>query len=159
MIRMSEQNPPSGDPQDPAGGDEPTNPYQTGSGTDRPSWSTGQQPADPQQYAGYGQYGQPQYNQYGGQGPVTDHPQSTTVLVLGIVSLVVCSILGPFAWVMGNRVVREIDASRGMMGGRSSANAGRICGIIATVLLGLGLVAFVLFFVFAIAASTSSSMS
>ena len=45
------------------------------------------------------------------------------------------------------------------MGGRSSANAGRICGIIATVLLALGLLAFVLFFVFAIAASTSSSMS
>ena len=138
---MSEQNPPPGDPQDPSGGDEPTNPYQTGSGEDRPSWSTGQQPTDPSQYAGYGQYGQPaQYGQYGGGygAPVPDHPQSTTVLVLGIVSLVVCSILGPFAWMMGNRVVREIDASRGLMGGRSSANAGRICGIIATVLLGLG---------------------
>ncbi len=162
MIRMSEQTPPSGDPQNPADGGEPTNPYQTGSGEDRPSWSTGQQPADPQQYAGYGQYGQPaQYGQYGAGygGPVPDHPQSTTVLVLGIVSLVVCSILGPFAWMMGNRVVREIDASRGQMGGRSSANAGRICGIIASVLLGLGLLAFVLFFVFAIAAGTSSSMS
>ena len=162
MIRMSEQNPPPGDPQNPADGGEPTNPYQTGGGEERPSWSTGQQPADPQQYAGYGQYGQPpQYGQYGGYGaaPTADHPQSTTVLVLGIVSLVVCSILGPFAWMMGNRVVREIDASRGLLGGRSSANAGRICGIIATVLLGLGLVIFVLFFVFAIAAGTSSSMS
>lgn len=163
MMCMSEQTPPEGDPQNPSGGDEPTNPYQTGSGADRPSWSSGQQPADPSQYAGYGQYGQPaQQGQYGGSGygaPMPDHPQSTTVLVLGIVSLVVCSILGPFAWMMGNRVVREIDASRGLMGGRSSANAGRICGIIATVLLGLGVLAFVLFFVFAIAAGTSSSMS
>ena len=102
------------------------------------------------------QYGQPAYG-YGQR--LVDHPQGTTILVLGILSLVLCSFLGPFAWVMGNRVVREIDASRGMMGGRSSANAGRICGIIATVLLGLGLLALVLFFVFAIAAGTSSSMS
>ena len=161
MISMSEQNPPPGDPQNPSGGDEPTNPYQSGSSGDRPSWSSGQQPADPSQYAGYGQYGQPAPGQYGGGygGPMPDHPQSTTVLVLGIVSLVVCSILGPFAWMMGNRVVREIDASRGMMGGRSSANAGRICGIIASVLLGLGVLAFVLFLVFAVAAGTSSSMS
>jgi uncharacterized membrane protein YjgN (DUF898 family) len=68
-----------------------------------------------------------------------DHPQATTVLILGIVSIVVCGFVGPFAWVMGNRVVREIDASGGQYGGRSSANAGRIIGMIVTILLGISL--------------------
>ena len=27
--------------------------------------------------------------------------------------LVVCGLVGPFAWVIGNRVIREIDASGG----------------------------------------------
>jgi hypothetical protein len=166
MTRMSDQTPPSGtpagDPQNPGGG-EPTNPYQSQpeGESNRPSWSSGQQ-ADPAQYSGYGQYGQPQYGgqqpQYGGYaGPPPDHPQSTTVLVLGIVSLVVCQILGPFAWVMGNRVVREIDAGRGSIGGRSSANAGRICGIIASVLLILTVVALVAIFAIAIVAGTSTT--
>ncbi len=74
------------------------------------------------------------------------HPQATTVLVLGILGLVVCQILGPFAWSMGNRVVREIDASGGAMSGRENANIGKILGIIATALLGLTL----LFVIFAI---------
>ena len=67
--------------------------------------------------------------------PPRDHPSATTVLVLGILGLVLCQLLSPFAWAQGNRVVREIDASRGGYGGRSTANAGRICGIVGTVLL------------------------
>jgi uncharacterized membrane protein YjgN (DUF898 family) len=68
-----------------------------------------------------------------------DHPQATTVLILGILGLVLCQVLSPVAWVMGNRVIAEIDASNGQIGGRSSANAGRICGIVGTILIGLGL--------------------
>jgi len=78
-------------------------------------------------------------------GPQPSHPQATTVLVFGILGLVLCQILGPVAWVMGNRVVSEIDASGGAMGGRDSANAGRICGIIATVLLAVSLLGLLLF--------------
>jgi uncharacterized membrane protein YjgN (DUF898 family) len=92
--------------------------------------------------------GQPPYgnyppNQYGAPPPygfgVPDHPQATLVLILGIVGIVACGLAAPFAWVMGNRVVAEIDASNGQLGGRSQAQAGRICGIIGTVLIGLGL--------------------
>src|SRR6478736_5465940 len=83
------------------------------------------------------QYGQPPY---AGFGP-PDHPQAILVLILGIVGLVVCGLVAPFAWVMGNRVVNEIDASNGQFGGRSSANAGKICGIIGTALIALGLLA------------------
>lgn len=73
-----------------------------------------------------------------------DHPQTTTVLVLGIVGLALCQILGPVAWVMGNRVVGEIDASRGLLGGRDTANIGRILGIVSSVLLILGVAFFFL---------------
>ena len=98
-------------------------------------------------------YGQPQWQQppYGqspyGAMPGPDHPQATTVLVLGILGLVLCGLIAPFAWVMGNRVVAEIDASGGRVGGRSAANAGRICGIVGSVLISLGLL-LVLLFVF-----------
>ena len=84
---------------------------------------------------------QPGYPQQPGYSPEypPDHPRATTVLVLGILSLVACGFIGPFAWVMGKRTLEEIDASQGAMGGRGAANAGYILGIVATVLLGLGL--------------------
>jgi hypothetical protein len=87
-----------------------------------------QQPPPQQPYG----YGQPYY-------PPQDHPQTTTVLVLGILGLVVCQVMSPIAWIMGNRVLREIDASGGRYGGRGNVNAGRICGIIGTVLIGITL--------------------
>jgi len=68
-----------------------------------------------------------------------DHPQTTTILILGILGLVACGVLGPFAWSMGNKALREIDASNGQLGGRDTVNVGRILGIIATILLGVGL--------------------
>jgi uncharacterized membrane protein YjgN (DUF898 family) len=86
-----------------------------------------------------------------------DHPKSVTVLVLGILGLVACSIAAPFAWVMGNNVVREIDASGGQLGGRSTANAGRICGIVGTVILGLSLLAIVAVIVVAVAGAASTA--
>jgi uncharacterized membrane protein YjgN (DUF898 family) len=90
--------------------------------------------------------------------PPPNHPQAITVLVLGILGLVVCGILGPFAWVMGNRVVREIDASGGTVGGRSEANIGRILGIVATVLLVVGVVLFVgMFALFAVGGVASGT--
>ncbi|MEV0387140.1 DUF4190 domain-containing protein [Nonomuraea sp. NPDC050643] len=63
------------------------------------------------------------------------HPNGTTILVLGILSLVVCSFIGPFAWSMGNKALREIDESGYFYENRGYVQAGRICGIIGTVLL------------------------
>jgi hypothetical protein len=74
------------------------------------------------------------------QGVPQDHPSATTALVLGILGVVLCQVLSPFAWVIGGRAVREIDASQGALGGRGSANAGRVLGIVGTVLLLVGLV-------------------
>jgi hypothetical protein len=76
---------------------------------------------------------------YPGYPPPPEHPRATTVLVLGILGLVLCGVLAPFAWVMGKSTVEEIDASGGRWGGRSSANTGYILGIVGSALLGLAL--------------------
>ena len=93
-------------------------------------------------------YGAPQLPAYGPVPP--DHPKATTVLVLGILSVVVCGVIAPFAWVMGNQVIREIDASGGAVGGRSNANVGRILGMVVSILmiavLVMGLAGIVVYF-------------
>jgi hypothetical protein len=73
--------------------------------------------------------------------------QATTILVLGILSLVICQILGPIAWVMGNNELAGIDAGRRPPQNRGTAQAGRILGIISTVLMIIG-VAFLLILLF-----------
>ena len=73
------------------------------------------------------------------------------MLVLGILSLVVCTALGPFAWSMGTEELRRIDSGLTSPVARGSAQAGRVCGIISTSFLGLAL----LFFMFAILMASS----
>jgi predicted Zn finger-like uncharacterized protein len=60
------------------------------------------------------------------------------ILTFGILSLIVLPIVfGPMAWVMGNNDLREMRAGRMDPEGRSSTEAGRICGMIATLLFGV----------------------
>jgi hypothetical protein len=73
--------------------------------------------------------------------------QATTVLVLGILGLVLCQFLGPFAWSMGSKELAAIDAGRRPPENRGTAQAGKVLGIIATVLLIVGVVFFLGFFV------------
>jgi hypothetical protein len=68
--------------------------------------------------------------------------RGTLILVLGILSLVVCAFIGPFAWMMGNEDMAKIRAGRMDREGEGITQAGRIMGIIATVLLGLGVLLF-----------------
>jgi uncharacterized membrane protein YjgN (DUF898 family) len=98
------------------------------------------------------QYGAPPYG-FG----APEHPQATLVLILGIVGIVVCGLVAPFAWVMGNRVVKEIDASNGQLGGRSQAQAGRICGIVGTGLIALALLTVVVAIVILLVAASTST--
>ena len=65
--------------------------------------------------------------------------QATTALVLGILGIVVCQILGPFAWSIAKKELEAIDAGRRPPENRGNANAGKILGIIGTVMLGLGI--------------------
>jgi predicted Zn finger-like uncharacterized protein len=59
------------------------------------------------------------------------------ILTLGILGLVVCIILAPFAWIMGNHDLAEMRSGRMDREGEGQTNAGRICGIIGTVLFGV----------------------
>lgn len=70
--------------------------------------------------------------------------QATTILVLGILSLVCLPILGPVAWVLGNQELRAIQEGRRDPANRGTANAGKILGIIGTALI-LVLVAVIIF--------------
>jgi len=66
--------------------------------------------------------------------------RGTLILVLGILSLVVCALLGPVAWIMGNADLKEMKAGRMDPSGEGSTNAGKICGMIATILIAVGVV-------------------
>jgi len=88
---------------------------------------------------------------------VRDHPRATTAMILGILGLVLCQLVGPFALVIGRKAVREIDASNGMLGGRGQATAGWIMGLISTILLALSIVVVVVAVIAAIASSDTSS--
>jgi len=77
----------------------------------------------------------------GGYAPTYAPPndsQATTALVLGILSVVCCSILGPVAIFIGNASRRRIQASGGTLGGSGLATAGFVLGIIGTVFLVIG---------------------
>lgn len=57
------------------------------------------------------------------------------ILVCGILSLVMCAPIGIAAWIMGNNYMRQCRALGAPPDG--VATAGRVCGIIGTVLFGL----------------------
>jgi uncharacterized membrane protein YjgN (DUF898 family) len=84
-----------------------------------------------------------------------EHPQGTTILVLGILSLVLCSPLGIAAWVMGRRALAEAAA----MGASntSTIKAGYICGIIGSCLMILSVVFVVIVIIATVVAAPGAS--
>jgi ABC-type Fe3+ transport system permease subunit len=100
-----------------------------------------------------GPYGQ-QQPPYGGQ-PAPTHGSATTALVLGILSLVVCSPLGIPAYIIGRRAEREVKMSQGQLSGDGLAKAGWIMGLIAMILMVIAVLLIIL--LFAVGAMSSSS--
>ncbi|HKY15517.1 MAG TPA: DUF4190 domain-containing protein [Microthrixaceae bacterium] len=86
-------------------------------------------PPPPGGYAPAGQWG---YTPYGPTGPNPFDSRATTILVFGILGLVICFPFGIAALVMGNRLKAEAELAGYPEPG--SAKAGRICGLIATIL-------------------------
>ena len=125
---MSDQAPDPYRPSDPAG------------------WSS-QPPVPSTPYGPPAPYGAPPpYGTPGGWGMAPrDHPSGTTVLVLGILSLVVCPITGIFAITIGNRSLREIDANPLAYANRQSVVIGRILGIVSVALYGVLIVGYLVF--------------
>lgn len=138
---MSGQGP-YGPPQPPSGGGQPPAPGQ---------------PPPP--------YGQPPYGQppppYGGPGwggpsPLRENaPNAVLALVLGIVGIVLCQVAAPFAWALGRRAEEAIAAEPERYTGKDMATAGKILGIIGTVLLALGVVFLVVLVIVGIAGSSN----
>lgn len=154
-----------GDPGGPVPGD-PTTPVGAASSGQAPFGqpSDEQAPYGPLPPPGQVPYGQAPYGAppaygvpYGYGPPQYEHPQGTTILVLGILGIVACQLVSPFAWVMGNRVLAEIDANPAAYSNRGLVVAGRICGIVGSVLLGLSLVFGVAYLLFVLAVIGTSA--
>lgn len=64
--------------------------------------------------------------------------RGSTVLVFGILGWFICIIFGIAAWVMGKNDLAEMDAGTMDPAGRDQTNAGRIIGMIATILAIVG---------------------
>ena len=109
----------------------------------------------PYQQGAPGPYGPP-----GGPAPAgyyapPRHPNANTALILGIVGLLLCQLVSPFAWLMGRKALTEIEAAPGQFSGAGEAKAGWVCGIIGTAFLGLGLAIGLGFLVIALIAAVS----
>ena len=72
-------------------------------------------------------------------GPV-EHPDGTTILVLGILGLVLCGLLAPIAWAKGNRAQADVNSNRSGYTNAGFISVGRILGIIGTVVWVVGLI-------------------
>lgn len=78
--------------------------------------------------------------------PSRPRPSGDLALVLGIIALAgnfICAgaalLLGPFAWAAGSRYEKECAALG--LEPESNGKVGKICGIVATILLGVGILA------------------
>jgi hypothetical protein len=72
-------------------------------------------------------------------GALPEHPQGTTILVLGIVGLFV-TICAPIAWYMGSKAQKEIAASGVRYANEQNINIGKIIGMVISILAIIGLV-------------------
>ncbi len=83
-----------------------------------------------------------------------DHPQGTTVLVLGIVGIFF-TICAPIAWYMGSKALKEIRSSGVTYANEQNIVIGRILGIVFTLLGILALVLTIIFVIIAIVAASN----
>jgi divalent metal cation (Fe/Co/Zn/Cd) transporter len=67
------------------------------------------------------------------------------ILVLGILSLILCGVLGIFAWMMGKRDLALIRSGRMDKEGEALTKVGYILGIVGTILFLLQLLLFTLY--------------
>ncbi len=105
----------------------------------------------------YGSY--PQTPQaYGQPYPMApqEHPQGTTVLVLGILSLFV-GLCAPFAWYLGSKALSESRATGVVFANQQSIVVGRILGMVMTILSLIAIVLGIVFLVVLIAAASPGS--
>lgn len=89
-------------------------------------------------------------------GTYPEASQATLALILGIVGLLLFQPLGPFAWWLGGKEKKAIDAGRRDPANRGQAVAGWVLGIIATIFLILGVLFTVIFLIIGIGAAATA---
>jgi hypothetical protein len=75
-----------------------------------------------------------------------EHPQGTTILVLGIVGLFF-TICAPIAWFMGSKALKEAKASGINYSNEQQLVIGRVLGMVITIIALVALVFFIVFFI------------
>lgn len=81
------------------------------------------------------------------------------ILVLGILGIVLCFICGIVAWVMGNNDLRLMQAGQMDRSGEGLTKAGKICGMIGTILWGLWILFYIAMMLLAIIAGAAGAAS
>lgn len=81
------------------------------------------------------------------------------ILILGILGLVVCTPVAIVAWLLGSADLKEMDAGTMDPSGRGNTQAGRICGIIGTILLIISILVVGLFFMLGLGAAIAAHHS
>ena len=79
--------------------------------------------------------------------------RGTNVMIIGILSFVICQLLGPVAWIMGRNLKRDAEMANYPEPG--TGKAGRILGMVGTILMVVAIVFFVVIFIAGASSSTS----
>jgi len=87
-----------------------------------------------------------------------EESQAVLALVLSVVGLVVCGgVLCPVGWYLAHKEIAAIDSGRRDPSKRDTAQAGKIVGIIGTVLVAVGILIIIGLVVLAIAFGAAAS--
>ncbi len=82
--------------------------------------------------------------------------RGTLILILGILGLIVCQPVGVAAWIMGNADLKQIAAGTMDPEGKQLTQIGKILGIIASVLLIIGILVMILSLVLGVGAAVAA---
>ncbi|WP_295698170.1 hypothetical protein [Lapillicoccus sp.] len=149
------------------GGPSTPGPYAASPGTPMPAYGVGGPagPPTPGAYAGPPGAAMPAYG-VGGADVPRDHQGATIAFILGILSVVGFAFLGPVAWIMASKAIKEMGPSVGITyenrtGGisyrnRNLAVAAKVLGIIGTIFLILAVIAIIVFVVVVMTAARNS---
>ena len=74
--------------------------------------------------------------------------RGTLILILGVLSLMACQLIGPFAWAMGGADLKKMRAGVMDPAGENETRIGYILGIVGTVLLLISFALRVVWFAF-----------
>ena len=69
--------------------------------------------------------------------PQSASTQAITALILGILGVICCGLMAPIAWYIGNQELRAIQAGTSPAAGQGLATAGKILGMIGSIILAL----------------------